>query len=551
MKKQYILLTTKKNPNKRNKITKIIQLFKNNKFTIPFMIISIFFFSYFIIFIKKSHLTHKTTKTYNYANNIIESTLLLNIDNITSNLSNTSSIIIPYEENTTLNNTTEVINSINIILNNNTNITLNNTNNASNTQNPNITLNNASNTQYTNITLNNTYITHNPYITLNNTYIIQNSSNTYLNGSKNDVGKLLWRNKPTTDLPKIKEEIKSFSNYQISFKNESDFIKRKNPKVSIVIAVHDQQKDIKTLYASIQRQELKDIEIIFVDDNSKDNTSSIIKNLMEKDKRIVYLKNEQNRRAFYSRNRGILNATGEYILAINPDDLLLNNILLKAYETAKIYDLDVVQFYALLGFFQNPRIWRDLKRKGGIIKGNKEIRENFYNCMSRNLWDKLVRREVYIKSVNFMKDEFKNELYVLNNDDTAFFGLLHVVESYGFLEDIGYFYILRPRGVVYYRNDPKNTNAIFRSIFNNMRYFYIQSDDTREDKSNLAYKYFDKNYKSLKKNMVNLSTDFDFMNVVLDLYIYSNYFNETQKNKLKDIKYKIIERKNKVNGIKF
>ena len=84
-----------------------------------------------------------------------------------------------------------------------------------------------------------------------------------------------------------------------------------------------------------------------------------------------------------------------------------------------------------------------------------------------------------------------------------------------------------------------------------MRYFFIQSDDTREDKSNLAYKYFDKNYKDFKKNMVYLTADFDFMNVVLDLYITSNYFNETQKNKLKDIKYKIIERKNKVNGIKF
>ena len=169
MKRQYILLTTKKNPNKRNKITKIIQLFKNNKFTIPFMIISIFFFSYFIIFIKKSHLTHKTTKTLNYANNIIECTILLNIDNITLNLSNPSSIIIPYEENITLNNTTEVINTTNIILNNNTNITLNNTDN---TQYTNITLNNTNNTQFINITLNNTNNTQYTNITLNNTYII-------------------------------------------------------------------------------------------------------------------------------------------------------------------------------------------------------------------------------------------------------------------------------------------------------------------------------------------------------------------------------------------
>ena len=33
-----------------------------------------------------------------------------------------------------------------------------------------------------------------------------------------------------------------------------------------------------------------------------------------------------------------------------------------------------------------------------------------------------------------MREEFYNELYILNNDDTAFFGLLHSAETYGFLE---------------------------------------------------------------------------------------------------------------------
>ena len=515
MKKEYVLLRSRKYHKKKSKLSKIIKLLKNKKFIIPFFTFSILLFTFTIIFFRKSSSKQKKETALNFVNNTQESTIIPNTENILLNISNASSI--------TLNNTNEAFNTIKIIFNNSII---------------------DSSYQIINITNETFNIISN--INISN---IQNLSN--INDKKenapNPLGKLLWRNNPTASIMTMKQEIKSFSNYQISFTNESDFIKRENPKVSIVLAVHDQQKDIKTIYASIQRQELKDIEIIFVDDNSKDNTSFIIKSLMEKDKRIVYLKNEENRRAFYSRNRGILQAKGEYILAIDPDDLLLNNILLKAYETAKKYDLDMVQFYALLGYFQTPRIWRDLKRKGGIIKGNKEIRENFYNCMSRNLWDKLVRREVYIKSVNFMKDEFKNELYVLNNDDTAFFGLLHVVESYGFLEDIGYFYILRPRGVTYYRNDPKNTNAIFRSIFNNMRYFYIQSDDTTADKSNLAYKYFDKNYKVLKKNMVNLSTDFDFMNDVLDLYINSNYFNESQKNKLKEIKNMINERKKKVN----
>jgi hypothetical protein len=91
-----------------------------------------------------------------------------------------------------------------------------------------------------------------------------------------------------------------------------------------------------------------------------------------------------------------------------------------------------------------------------------------------------------------MREEFYNQIYYINNDDTAFFGLLYVTETFGFLEQIGYFYILRPKGEYNYRNDPKNMNLIFRSIFNNLKYFYIQSDNNFAEKINLAYNYFDK-----------------------------------------------------------
>ena len=151
----------------------------------------------------------------------------------------------------------------------------------------------------------------------------------------------------------------------------------------------------------------------------------------------IYLKNDIKRRAFYSRNRGILKAKGEYVLVIDPDDLLINNILIKAYETAKQFELDIVQFYALRGYFESPKLWKELKNKGGILKNNEEIRNNFYFCISRNLWDKLIRKEIYIKSIIFMNKQFYNQIYYINNDDTAFFGLLHVAKTYGFLEQIG------------------------------------------------------------------------------------------------------------------
>lgn len=82
-----------------------------------------------------------------------------------------------------------------------------------------------------------------------------------------------------------------------------------------------------------------------------------------------------------------------------------------------------------------------------------------------------------------------------------------------------------------------------------MKYFYMQSDDTVADKRNMAYKYFDKSFKDLKKNMDKLSADFDFILEVLELYLNSSYFNESQKKKLYTIKSMVIERKNELNKI--
>ena len=143
------------------------------------------------------------------------------------------------------------------------------------------------------------------------------------------------------------------------------------------------------------------------------------------------------------------------------------------------------------------------------------MRDHFYNTVSRNLWDKLIRRETYIKSIDFMKEDFSKEIYFINNDDTAMFGLIHVAESYCFLEQIGYFYILRERGEYDYRSSPNNTNLVIRSIFNNMRYFYLQSDNNTNEKTNLAYKYFETHIKTFRDKMKYLTEGFDFILDVL------------------------------------
>ena len=360
---------------------------------------------------------------------------------------------------------------------------------------------------------------------------------------------IYWDNETSLEIDKVIKEIDELNNIQISYENKKDFIKRENPKVSLVITIYNQENNITSIYSCILKQEMKDIEIIFVNDASKDNSEKIIKELMEKDKRIILLKNEENKRAFYSRNKGILASKGEYILVIDPDDLLINNILIKSYETAKKFNLDIVQFYIMIGYRQSPYLWSELKYKDGIFKTNEEIRNIFYYSISRNLCDKLIRREIYVKSVKFMKEEFYNENYRINDDDTLFFGIVHVAQRYAFLEQIGYFYILRPPGS-YDRNNPSTSNEIFRSAFNIMKYFYLQSDNNTLEKSRMPYDYFTKSMRNYGKFIPFVRDDFDFIFNVFKLYLNSPYFNKYQKEYINNYTIKFRERKKEIDNKK-
>ena len=241
---------------------------------------------------------------------------------------------------------------------------------------------------------------------------------------------------------------------------------------------------------------------------------------MKIDKRIVYIKNEENKGAFYSRNKGVLNAKGEYILLVDIDDYLLNDILLKSYETAKLYNLDIVHFYVIASDFKKNVFWKILKYKNGIIRNNNQVKKVFFKGTTRNTWDKLIKREVYIKSIEFMNEKFKSDKYVVFNDDVAIFGLFNVANSYGFLEEVGYIYNWAvPNSTTHIYEDIKYTNDIFKSCFTIMEYFYEQTQNNTLEKR-AGYAFFEKKtYNICIKAIQYLTEGFDYIIKIIDLYL--------------------------------
>lgn len=90
------------------------------------------------------------------------------------------------------------------------------------------------------------------------------------------------------------------------------------PLISVVIPAYNAEHTILETIESVQQQTFSDHEIIVIDDGSKDRTLEVLKNL--EDQRIKVFSYE-NAGACVSRNRGITQATGEFIAFLDADDL--------------------------------------------------------------------------------------------------------------------------------------------------------------------------------------------------------------------------------------
>ena len=236
--------------------------------------------------------------------------------------------------------------------------------------------------------------------------------------------------------------------------NNSNFEKNEDPEISVIITVYNQANQFYAALRSVQNQSLKNIEIIIIDDCSLDNTTKVIKKYMAKDKRIIYLKHDNNNGKIKSRSDGIRIAKGKYITIIDGDDALSNsNILNNSLIIAKIANLDIVQFRDVFfrkKFFQklnycNLESIKNLKNRiiyqpeltfKFVDFGEKESIEGFRN---RNIVAKLVKNEIFKSVLEYIGPKYTED-YLLDYEDTIMtVSLFHVANSYYYMQELGYY----------------------------------------------------------------------------------------------------------------
>lgn len=242
-------------------------------------------------------------------------------------------------------------------------------------------------------------------------------------------------------------------------------------KVSVIVPFYNVEKYIDKCLNSLVNQTLEDIEIIIVNDGSKDNSETIAKEYASKYKnKIIYLKKE-NGGLSDARNYAIPYATGEYIAFLDSDDYVEVNMYEQMYEKAKKENADIVEC-DFLWEYPNEKI----ESKGKIYKDKHDILLNARVVA----WNKLIKKELIEKT----KIKFP---YGLRYEDVEFFyKLIPYINKLDIVNKPFVHYVQRDNSI---SNSQNSRTKEIIDILDNVINYYKENAIYEEYKNELEYNY--------------------------------------------------------------
>lgn len=171
------------------------------------------------------------------------------------------------------------------------------------------------------------------------------------------------------------------------------------PKVSVIVPFYKVAPFVERCTRSLMEQTLDDVEFIFVDDASPDESRAIIEKVVaEYERNVILLTHPQNQGLPAARNTGLAQAHGGFICHCDSDDYLEPTMLEEMYKTALEENAD----YVYCDFFLDFGTSRRYMQTPDYASPEQMIKEGFLaGQMKYNVWNKLLSRELYAHAIQF------------------------------------------------------------------------------------------------------------------------------------------------------
>lgn len=256
-------------------------------------------------------------------------------------------------------------------------------------------------------------------------------------------------------------------------------------KISIIIPVYNVEKYLRQCLDSLIGQTLKDIEIVCVNDGSKDNSLEILREYKNKDSRIVII-DQINQGVSVARNNALKIAKGEYIGFVDSDDWVDADFFEKLYYSAIKNDCDIAVGGIAWNFTSGELDFIDLKfKKSKIFNKTPDKYKITRVAKAAYIWNKIYKKELFEK----LKLEF--EPGICYEDMMFSHIILHESEKLVTVPNTFYHYRANPLSLVHNDTPEKKLdfkNEILKTID------YVKKNKI---KVNIA-KYYPQNTKVIK-----------------------------------------------------
>lgn len=210
-------------------------------------------------------------------------------------------------------------------------------------------------------------------------------------------------------------------------------------RISIIVPAYNIEKYITNTIQSICSQTYRNIEIIIVDDGSKDNTPQILDKISQEDERIRII-HKENGGVTSARLRGVEQATGEWIGFVDGDDYVEPHMYEMLMDNAMKYNADISHCGYQMVFPSRVDLYHGTGRLAKQDKktGLKDLLEGSF--IEPGLWNKLFHKTLF----HSLLHEQTMDLSIKNNEDLLMnFYLFGKSERSVFIDECPYHYMVR------------------------------------------------------------------------------------------------------------
>ena len=280
----------------------------------------------------------------------------------------------------------------------------------------------------------------------------------------------------------------------------------KMEKVSIVIPVYNAEKYLRECLDSIINQTYENIEIIIINDGSKDSSLNICKEYAKEDSRIKLI-NQENIGVSKTRNKGIDVATGKYILFVDSDDYCELNMVEIAMKSAQKDELFIWGYTEVH------------KNKVVPIKYNIEINmNNLYKIFTSTLIGSSCNKIFSVQILRENKLYFEEKIY--NCED-----LLFVLKYLQFIKSIKYekhplYHHRIGRNVIMFFEKPTHRNITILNAYEKMLEIPTLNDELIRK---IKYEYIVAYHRIKKFLPKDFEVRYDILNTSKKLIFSKNY----------------------------